>query len=493
MNSSYDLIVIGAGPGGYEAALEAARLGLRTAIVEKDAVGGTCLNRGCIPTKTLMHSGDLCAQIRGASRFGIGAGEPAVDMEAVQRHKDETIQTLQKGILSLFKTRKVDLHQGIGTILPGAPARDASAAGDAVSDGSGVSFTQDAIHHVRVTAADGSETQMEAKRILLATGSVPSRPPIPGLDLSGVMTSDELLSYKGKPFGSLLIIGGGVIGIEFAGIYQNFGTKVTIVEALPSILANMDKELGQSLKLSLKKKGADIHTGASVQRIQKNADGTLTCVYVEKEKEQTALADAVLVAVGRRPYTAGVFAEGMEPSVERGRVLVNEAYETSVPGVYAIGDVSGKIQLAHAATAQGKRAVHVIAKELGFAAPGADPAEWEDLLIPSCVYTDPEIAQVGLTADQAKAAGLSAKSRKVLSSANGKSVLSLQERGFIKVVYLEDTHVILGAQLMCARATDMVSEFAAAIRQGMTMEQMADIVRPHPTFSEMITDATALG
>ena len=178
--------------------------------------------------------------------------------------------------------------------------------------------------------------------------------------------------------------------------------------------------------------------------------------------------------------------------MERGRVLVNEAYETSIPGVYAIGDVSGKIQLAHAATAQGKRAVHVIAKELGFAAPGADPDLWEELLIPSCVYTDPEIAQVGLTADQAKAAHLAAKSRKVLSSANGKSVLSLQERGFIKVVYLEDTHVIIGAQLMCARATDMVSEFAAAIRQGMTMEQMADVVRPHPTFSEMITEAASL-
>ena len=473
MSEIYDLIVIGAGPGGYESALEAAKLGLKTAIIEKDAVGGTCLNRGCIPTKTLMHSSDLCAQIRGASRFGIGAGEPSVDMEAVQRHKDETVAALQKGILSLFKTRKVTLYQGIGTILP--------------SD----VFAAKAGHWVKVTASDGTQTLLEAKRILLATGSIPSRPPIPGLDLPGVMTSDELLSYKGAPFGSLLIIGGGVIGIEFAGIYQNFGTKITVVEALPSLLANMDKELGQSLKLSLKKKGADIHTSASVQRLEQNPDGTIATVFLEKEKEISIAADAVLVAVGRRAYTGGAFEEGAAPDMERGRVVVNQNYQTSIPGIYAIGDVNGQIQLAHAAAAQGRRAVRTMAAQLGYLS-GADVSGKEPFLIPSCVYTDPEIACVGMTLDEAKAAGLAAKSHKIVSSANGKSVLSLQERGFIKVVYLEDTHVILGAQLLCARATDMVSEFAVAIRQQMTMEQMADIVRPHPTFSEMITDAAVL-
>ena len=561
MSEIYDLIVIGAGPGGYESALEAAKLGLKTAVIEKDAVGGTCLNRGCIPTKTLMHSSDLCAQIRGASRFGIGAGEPSVDMEAVQRHKDETVAALQKGILSLFKTRKVTLYQGVGTVMPSvhsctAPGASADSAGISADAGvTGPSKTpvqcgaasavenpdlgicpssapsaegvscEAGLHPVRVTAADGSQTLLEGRRILLATGSIPSRPPIPGLDLPGVMTSDELLSYKGAPFGSLLIIGGGVIGIEFAGIYQNFGTKIIVVEALPSLLANMDKELGQSLKLSLKKKGADIHTSASVQRLEQNPDGTIATVFLEKEKEISITADAVLVAVGRRAYTGGAFAEGAAPAMNRGRVVVDASYQTSIPGIYAIGDVNGQIQLAHAATAQGKHAVQTIAAQLrelpasgrtdspvareaerkacaASAAAAAAPAEAEaapapfaeaePLLIPACVYTDPEIASVGMTLEEAKAAGLAAKSHKIVSSANGKSVLSLQERGFIKVIYLENTHVIIGAQLLCARATDMVSEFAVAIRQHMTMEQMADIVRPHPTFSEMITDAAVL-
>ena len=505
MGEIYDLIVIGAGPGGYESALEAARLGLKTAIVEKDAVGGTCLNRGCIPTKTLMHSSDLCAQIRGASRFGIGAGEPSVDMEAVQRHKDATVQILQKGILSLFKTRRVTLYQGLGTVLPpdsapagaGETAKVSDGAGQCPPAGESPAQEPQGVFRVKVTAADEEETLLEARRILLATGSVPSRPPIPGLDLPGVMTSDELLSYGGAPFGSLLIIGGGVIGIEFAGIYQNFGTKITIVEALPSLLANMDRELGQSLKLSLKKKGADIHTSASVQRLEQNPDGSISTVFLEKEKECAVTADAVLVAVGRRPYTAGAFAEDYAPAMERGRAVVDGTYQTSIPGIYAIGDVNGQIQLAHAAAAQGKRAVRTIALQLGKPVASGEEgascaAKEEPLLIPSCVYTDPEIACVGMTQEEAKAQGIPAKSHKILSSANGKSVLSLQERGFVKVVYREDTHVILGAQLMCARATDMVSEFAVAIRQKMTMEQLSDVVRPHPTFSEMITEAAAI-
>ena len=456
MPDKFDLVVIGAGPGGYEAAIAAAKLGLKTAIIEKDALGGTCLNRGCIPTKTLLHSAELYEGIREAARFGVDAQAPAVNAPAMAQHKKTTIATLQKGIAMQLKAVKVISYSGVGKVLsPGI---------------------------VLLTQPDGQEVTLATEKILIATGSIPSVPPIPGHDLPGVMTSDGLLAYDGEPFASLLIIGGGVIGVEFAGIYQAFGTKVTILEALPSLIANMDKELGQSLKLSLKKKGVDIHTGARVMGLAQK-ENTLCCTYLEKDVEKTASAQAVLIATGRKPYTADVFAPDCTPVMERGRIVVDANYLTSIPGIYAIGDVSSPIQLAHAATAQGIKAVHLMAGKASDVAVD---------LIPGCIYTNPEIASVGLTLEEAKAQGLKAKSNKTLSSANGKSVLSLQERGFIKVVYLEDTHVIVGAQLFCARATDMVSEFALAIRKGLTLEAMADVVRPHPTFSEMITQSVGI-
>ena len=480
----YDLTVIGAGPGGYEAALEAAKLGLRTALIEKDSLGGTCLNRGCIPTKTLLHSSELYKEIYDAERFGISAEHVQADLNNIQQHKQTTIATLQKGIAALLKAAKVTMYQGLGTVI------------DTGTDDS----NKDHIKQVQITADGADPVIIQTRQILLASGSVPSVPPIPGHDLPGVMTSDELLSWDQEPFSSLLIIGGGVIGVEFAGIWQALGTKVTILEALPSLIANMDKELGQSLKQSLKKKGADIHTGAKVQSLE-SADEGILCTYTEKDTVCTCTAQAVLIATGRKPYTDGLFADGLAPSMERGRILTDEHFQTNLPGIYAIGDVNGKLQLAHAATAQGLHAVHQIAAALSndatlseHACSNADVHVSTPVLdlVPSCIYASPEIASVGLTLDQAKEQGLTAKSHKILSSANGKSVLSLQERGFMKVIYLEETQVIIGAQLLCARATDMISEFAVAIAQKLTLEEMASVIRPHPSFSEMITQVTTL-
>lgn len=474
----YDLTVIGAGPGGYEAALEAAKLGLRTALIEKDSLGGTCLNRGCIPTKTLLHSSELYTKICDAERFGISAEHVLPDLSKIQTHKQTTITTLQKGIAALLKAAKVTVYQGLGTVI------------DTGTDASG----NEGIKQVQITSDGADPVIIETRQILLASGSVPSVPPIPGHDLPGVMTSDELLSWDQEPFSSLLIIGGGVIGVEFAGIWQALGTKVTILEALPSLIANMDKELGQSLKQSLKKKGADIHTGAKVQSLEAVDDGIL-CTYTEKDTVCTCTAQAVLIATGRKPYTDGLFADVLAPSMEHGRILTDEHFQTNIPGIYAIGDVNGKLQLAHAATAQGFHAVHRIAAALSADSAGKNGSCVSDPvldLVPSCIYASPEIASVGLTLDQAKEQGLAAKSHKILSSANGKSVLSLQERGFMKVIYLEETHVIIGAQLLCARATDMISEFAVAIAQKLTLEEMASVIRPHPSFSEMITQVTTL-
>ncbi len=461
MEKNYDVVIIGAGPGGYETALKAAKVGLKTAIIEKGEVGGTCLNRGCIPTKTILHSAETYAEILQAAEVGVNVSKPEIDMQVVQNHKEEVIGTLQKGIMMLMKSAKVDYYQGLGKLI--------------------------ASKEVEISMEDGTKEVLTAQNVILATGSKPATPPIPGADSKLVFTSDELLNYSGKPFESMLIIGGGVIGIEFASIYSALGTKVTIVEALPGLLANMDKEFGQSIKMSLKKKGADIHTNAKVLELEET-DGKVRCTFEEKEVKEQCEADVVLMAVGRRPYTEGLLSEDVTLQLERGFVVVDENYESTIPGVYAIGDVNGKLQLAHAATAMGIHVIEKIARERNL----IETDSKGTMLIPACVYTNPEIASVGLTVDEAKERGIMAKSHKIVSSANGKSVLTNQERGFVKVVYDEESKQILGAQMMCARATDMISEFAVAIEQKMTMEEMEQITRPHPSFSEMITQAVTL-
>ena len=326
---------------------------------------------------------------------------------------------------------------------------------------------------------------LETGHILIATGSVPACPPIPGSSLPGVVTSDGLLDKKDL-FEHLIIIGGGVIGMEFASVYSSLGHGVTVIEALDRILPTMDKEIAQNLKMIMKKRNVDIHTGAKVEEILRTEDGAgLICRYVEKDKPCEARADGILIAAGRRAYTGGLITdessqEVKDMAMERGRIVTDETYETSVPGIYAIGDVTGGIQLAHAATAQGRNAVAHMA--------GEDMVIRTDI-IPSCVYTNPEIGCVGISADEAKARGMEAVTKKYIMSANGKSILSQQERGFIKVVADSGSHRILGAQMMCARATDMISQFAVAIANELTLEDMAKVIFPHPTFSEGILEA----
>ena len=447
----YDLIVIGAGPGGYEAAFEAADLGMKTALVEKEEPGGTCLNRGCIPTKALLHAAELYRSMKEAEAAGVCAKEILYDPRKMQQRKREVVLQLRKGIEDTAKRKKVELIRGTGTVC-----------------GEG-----------RVSVRTAAEERLlTADRILIATGSRPIRPPIEGISLPGVVTSDELLEYE-EPVGSLVIIGGGVIGVEFAALYQALGTQVTVIEAMPQLLPNLDRELAQSLKMLMKKRGIAVCTGARVEAIRQRESGGLVCEYTA-DKPDTAEADAVLVCVGRRPYTEGLFAEGFRPDMDRGCIRVNERYETSLPGVYAIGDVTGGIMLAHAAAAEGRNAVRIMAGR----AEAAD-MRW----IPSCIYTEPEIACVGMTADEAKAAGIDADSRKVPMGANGRTVIAGGERGYIRVVSERETGRILGAQMMCARATDLISEFTQALSAGLTVGDLARVIRPHPTFSEAISDA----
>ncbi len=440
----FDLIVIGAGPGGYEAALEAAAGGLHTALIEKEAMGGTCLNHGCIPTKALLHAAELYRGALEAATFGVPM-QASYDMAAMQARKNEVVATLRQGIETRMKKAKVEVFTGIGTLVDP--------------------------HTVQV-----GEEQIHGAKILIATGSRVSIPPIPGAEYA--LTSDALLEVE-APFEHLLIIGGGVIGMEFASLYSALGRKVTVVEALGRILPTMDKEISQSLKMLMKKRGVEIHTDARVQEIRSDH----TCVFLEKEKEQTVQADGILICTGRRANTEGLFAGEPLVEMDRGRVLVNAVGQTSMTHIYAIGDVAigprQKYMLAHEATAEGLNAVHhMLGREADICLE----------TMPACVYTAPEIASVGLTAEQAKELGIAAESHKVPMSANGKTVVCGAERGFIKVIYGAEDHKLLGAQMMCERATDMISEFALGITKGLTMEEMARVVRPHPTFSEAITE-----
>ena len=462
MADRWNLVVIGAGPGGYEAAVEGAKKGMKVALVENRELGGTCLNRGCIPTKTILHTAELYHELQAGPSIGLRTEQAAVDMDLVQQRKEEVLKQLRAGIAALMKTNKITVYDGTGTIVDRC--------------------------HVSVWPESGGPVLLETDHILIATGSVPACPPIPGADLPGVVTSDGLLDKKDM-FGHLIIIGGGVIGMEFASIYSSLGHPVTVIEALDRILPGMDKEIAQNLKMILKKRDTDIHTGARVEEILRDEDGKgLICRFVEKDKVCEARADGILIATGRRAYTGGLISEESSQEIrdmamERGRIVTDGNQETSVPGIYAIGDVTGGVQLAHAATAQGRSAVAHMAGE---------EASIRLDIVPSCVYTSPEIGCVGITADEAKEKGISVITRKYLMSANGKSLLSQQERGFIKVVADSETHCILGAQMMCARATDMISQFAAAIVNGLTLEDMAKVIFPHPTFSEGILEAVRL-
>jgi dihydrolipoamide dehydrogenase len=303
---------------------------------------------------------------------------------------------------------------------------------------------------------DGKEYTCED--IVIATGSYPARPPIPGLDLPGVVTSNEVLEGESVDYKSLIIIGGGVIGVELASFYAALGCKVTIVEALDRLLSTLDKEFGQSIAMLLKKRGVQVFCSSMVSSIEQTHDG-LVCNFTRKEQQEQVVAEGILVSIGRRPNTEGLFAENCTPELNRGFVVVDENYQSTIPHIYAIGDVIGGVQLAHKAEAEGQAVAAIICGE----EPHCDPS-----LVPSCIYTEPEIASVGITADEAKAKGIAVKTGKYLMSGNGKSIIDLQERGFIKVVADAETDRLLGIQMMCGRATDLISESQMAIANGMT-------------------------
>lgn len=450
----YDLVIIGAGPGGYEAAYEAADFGMKVALVEKDLVGGTCLNRGCVPTKTMMHSSDAYRIATRSANIGVSAEGVKADLNRIIDRKCEVSETLRDGIMFLLKKKKVDFVAGTAKVTDG--------------------------HTVEISGND-EVSELTAANIMIATGSEPATPPIPGADLPGVLDSTGLLELRGEIMKDFVIIGGGVIGIEFATIYSDLGTNVTVVEAMDRLLPNMDKELGRSLKMNFKNRGIDTHTNAMVEKIEER-NGRLVCFYKEKDKVQEVEADHILVCTGRRPVTKGVFSEELEEKLlgARGFLQVDDCYRTEIPSIYGIGDAIGGTMLAHTATAEGRNAVAIMN--------GKEP-EINMNVVAGCIYTSPEIASVGLTQDEAKEAGIDVITKKFPTSANGKTVIEELDRGFIKLVASKEDHTLLGAQLMCGRATDIIGELAVAIANGLTVEEVANTIHPHPTFVEAVCEA----
>ena len=451
--NDYQLLVIGAGPGGYTAALRAAKNGLKTAVVEAREAGGTCLNRGCVPTKTLIHASELFHAAKEGAAFGIHAEGLRVDIGEIFAHRRQVSETLSQGVESLLKGAKIPLLRGRAQIT--AP------------------------HTVTITAADGTQSVCTADTILIAAGAAPVLPPIPGIELPGVLTSDDILESDGHMFSSLVIIGGGVIGIEFACFYADLGCPVTLIEAQDRLLPLMDRELGQNLGMLLKKQGVQVLPNTLVQRIEREGEELLVS-YDSKGTAGACRAEAVICAIGRRANSAGLFAEGLQPEMNGALIRVNERFETSLPGVYAIGDVACPVQFAHLAAAQGEVVADLLVGKTN---------EVDLSLVPSCIHCRPEIAVIGMTEVEAKAAELPVKTGKCVLGGNARTLVAGLGRSFMKVVAHAETGEILGAQLMCQNASDMISQIGEAIANHMTARQLLKAMRPHPTFEEALGDA----
>ncbi len=442
----FDLIVIGAGPGGYNAALQAAKLGKKVALFEEDKVGGTCLNRGCIPTKTLLRSARIYEEAKNSVSCGICAESVTYDMEQLHENMDTVITTLRGGIDTMLNKQKVVVIPERAKVL--SP-----------------------------NTVEAAGTLYETEKILLAMGSKSLIPSIPGIESEGIHTVEYFLEQP-VDTKSLIIVGGGVVGVEIAQVYQRLGCKVTIIEGMQRLLPNLDREIGQSLAMNYKKRGINVITNGMVSSFETTENGVI-CHYTDKKKEiLQEEAEKILISIGRRANTEGVIADAIDLQMSRGFIPVDENCETVVKGIYAIGDiVLGSTQLAHAAEAQGANAVQAM-----FGKKNHKNMKY----IPACVFTDPEIATVGLSADEAKQKDIAAYTVKKLTSSNGRSLIEEADRGFVKLTIEKETDKLLGAVLMCTHAGEMIGGLTIAIANGVTLEELESTIFPHPTISEVI-------
>lgn len=449
----YDLVVLGAGPGGYVSAIKAAQLGAKAAIIEKNKVGGTCLNVGCVPTKALMKNVEILHYIEAGKKRGIKInGQIVLDYAKAVKAKDKAVKQLVNGVTGLLASNEIDLYQGTAAVK--------------------------ADKTIEIKKADGTKATIQCAKLIIATGSSPKMPPIPGADLAGVETSEGLLRITEVPE-RLVVIGAGVIGCEMATVFHAYGSKITMVEMLDRPVAMLDQDVSGYMEGILTQMGIDLRLGRQVKGITKNANGELEVAITDQEgNEETILGDKVLVSIGRAPNTAGLEELGLE--MDRGFIAINDHLETSVKGVYVIGDVTGKKQLAHVASEMG-----IWAAENAL---GQDKAM--DLsIVPSCIYTIPEVGSVGLSEREAKEQGYEIAVGKFPLVACGKAVATGDTEGMFKIISHSETRKILGAHLVGKSATELVAEMAAYMKMGATIDDVIDTIHAHPTISESIAEA----
>ncbi len=442
------LIIIGAGPGGYEVAVRAAKAGKSVLVVEARHLGGTCLNEGCIPTKCLCKNAALLQEIKEASVFGISTGDIRFDLATAIERKNSVVERLTAGIQSLMKTPGITLVEGTAQ------------------------FVDD--HTIDVNG-----TQYTADHIIIATGSVSKFLPIEGAHSEGVVTSTELLNIRDIP-ARLCIIGGGVIGLEFASIFNAFGSQVTVVEYCKEIIPNFDRDIAKRLRTALKKQGITFQTGAAVTAIRRDEAGHSIVEYTEKSSTKSIEADLVLMAVGRAANTTSLNLADVGIAFTPKGITVNDNMQTSIPHIYAVGDVNGLCQLAHAATFQSYRALNHI---LG----NTDDIDFD--IIPAAVFTSPEVATVGLSEEQAEAKGIPYSTHKAFYRANGKALSMGAEEGLIKILTDSDG-IIIGCHILGEHAADIIHEATLLIRNRATLEQLKDCIHAHPSLSEIFLAAT---
>lgn len=455
-NEQFDVTIIGSGPGGYVAAIRAGQLGLKAAIVEKDTrLGGTCTLRGCIPTKQMLMSAHILEQMKHAADFGVQASGIQLAFADVQKRKDKVVLKNVKGIEYLMKKNKVTVIKGTGKLmLPG---------------------------RVEVTDAEGKKQILESKNIIIATGSVVR--PIPGFETDGkqVVNSDHILELKEVPK-SLIVMGCGAVGVEFASVYSRFGAETTIVELLPRLVPLEDEEVSKELEKSFRKRGIKSLVDTKLEKMEKTPTGVKVSGKNGKGEAVTLEAEMLLVAVGRMPYTQGLGLEGTKIELERGFIKVDEYQQTAEKGVYAIGDVVPTPLLAHLASKEGIVAVEHMAGR-------KDVRPINLRLVPNCTYCDPEIGSVGLTEAKAKEQGYDVKVGRFPFSASGKARIIGEEEGFVKIVSEAKYDEILGVHIIGPHATELIAEACVAMQLESTAEELGRTMHAHPTVSEAVMEA----
>ena len=452
---NYDVIVLGSGPGGYVTAIRASQLGLKTAVIEKENLGGVCLNWGCIPTKALLKSAQVFDYLKHAKDYGLMADNVDKDFGAVVKRSRDVADGMSKGVQFLMKKNKIDVIEGFGQVKPGKK--------------------------VTVKDASGKETEYSASHIIIATGARSRELPNLPQDGKKIIGYRQAMTLAEQP-NSMIVVGSGAIGVEFASFYNSMGTKVTIVEFMPNIVPVEDEEVSKQFEKSLKKAGINIMTNSSVEKVEV-VGNTVKATVKTAKGEEILEADVVLSAVGIKTNIENIGLETVGIATDRDKILVNEYYQTNVPGYYAIGDVTPGQALAHVASAEGILCVEKIAGM------HVEPLDYGN--IPGCTYASPEIASVGLTEKQAKEKGFDIKVGKFPFSASGKASASGNKDGFVKVIFDAKYGEWLGCHMIGAGVTDMIAEAVVARKLETTGHEILKAVHPHPTMSEAVMEAVA--